>query len=82
MAKAGEWVTAPGRWIQDQEFGLQLRIEMLSGTAPTTKEGVETHLGTRARTMKSLEGSTSLESNAVGEAVEAWDARMVRGSRA
>ena len=42
---AGEWVTAEGRWIQDKEFGLQLRAEMLSSTAPTTREGIEKYLG-------------------------------------
>lgn len=42
---AGEWVTAEGRWIQDREFGLQFRAEMLSSTAPTTKEGIEKYLG-------------------------------------
>src|SRR6266496_3333170 len=30
---AGEWVTAQGRWIQDREFGLQFRAEMLASTA-------------------------------------------------
>jgi len=42
---AGEWVTAEGRWIQDREFGLQFRAEMLASTAPTTKEGIEKYLG-------------------------------------
>jgi exodeoxyribonuclease V alpha subunit len=42
---AGEWVTAQGRWIQDREFGLQFKAEMLSSTAPTTKEGIEKYLG-------------------------------------
>ena len=42
---AGEWVTAEGRWVQDREFGLQFRAEMLSSTAPTTKEGIEKYLG-------------------------------------
>ena len=42
---AGEWVTAEGRWIQDKEFGLQFRAEMLNSTAPTTKEGIEKYLG-------------------------------------
>ena len=42
---AGEWVTAEGHWIQDREFGLQFRAEMLSSTAPTTKEGIEKYLG-------------------------------------
>jgi exodeoxyribonuclease V alpha subunit len=42
---AGEWVTAQGRWVQDREFGLQFRAEMLNSTAPTTKEGIEKYLG-------------------------------------
>ena len=42
---AGEWVTAQGRWVQDREFGLQFKAEMLSSTAPTTKEGIEKYLG-------------------------------------
>jgi exodeoxyribonuclease V alpha subunit len=42
---AGEWVTAQGRWIQDREFGLQFRAEMLASTAPNTKEGIEKYLG-------------------------------------
>ena len=41
----GEWVTAEGRWIQDREFGQQFRAEMLTSTAPTTKEGIEKYLG-------------------------------------
>lgn len=44
-ANPGEWVTAEGRWIQDREFGLQFRAEMLTSTAPTTKEGIEKYLG-------------------------------------
>jgi exodeoxyribonuclease V alpha subunit len=44
-ANAGEWVTAEGRWIQDREFGLQFKAEMLTSTAPTTKEGIEKYLG-------------------------------------
>jgi exodeoxyribonuclease V alpha subunit len=42
---AGEWVTAEGRWIQDREFGLQFKAEMLNSTAPTTREGIEKYLG-------------------------------------
>ena len=41
----GEWVTAEGRWIQDREFGLQFKAELLNSTAPTTKEGIERYLG-------------------------------------
>jgi exodeoxyribonuclease V alpha subunit len=42
---AGEWVTAEGRWVQDKEFGLQFRAEMINSTAPTTREGIEKYLG-------------------------------------
>jgi exodeoxyribonuclease V alpha subunit len=42
---AGEWLIAQGRWVQDREFGLQFRAEMLNSTAPTTKEGIEKYLG-------------------------------------
>src|SRR6185503_7996975 len=42
---AGEWLTAEGRWVQDKEFGLQFRAEMLASTAPTSKEGIEKYLG-------------------------------------
>ena len=41
----GEWLTAQGRWVQDREFGLQFKAEMLNSTAPTTKEGIEKYLG-------------------------------------
>ncbi len=42
---AGEWLTAEGRWVQDREFGQQFRAEMLTSTAPTTREGIEKYLG-------------------------------------
>ena len=45
IVSAGEWVTAEGRWVQDREFGLQFKAEMLNSTAPTTKEGIEKYLG-------------------------------------
>lgn len=35
---AGEWVTPEGHWIQDREFGLQFRADLLSSTAPTMRE--------------------------------------------
>jgi exodeoxyribonuclease V alpha subunit len=41
----GEWVNAEGRWVQDKEFGQQFRAEILTSTAPTTKEGIEKYLG-------------------------------------
>jgi exodeoxyribonuclease V alpha subunit len=42
---AGEWVTAQGRWEQDRQFGPQFRAELLTSTAPTTREGIEKYLG-------------------------------------
>ncbi|HWV98661.1 MAG TPA: ATP-dependent RecD-like DNA helicase [Candidatus Acidoferrum sp.] len=42
---AGEWLTAEGRWVQDREFGLQFRAELLKSTPPTTREGIEKYLG-------------------------------------
>ena len=42
---AGEWLTAQGQWVQDREFGLQFRADMLTSTPPTTKEGIEKYLG-------------------------------------
>ncbi len=42
---AGEWLTAEGRWERDREFGLQFRAELLTSTAPTTREGIEKYLG-------------------------------------
>ena len=39
------WITAEGRRVQDREFGLQFRAEMLISTAPTTKESIEKYLG-------------------------------------
>jgi exodeoxyribonuclease V alpha subunit len=41
----GEWVTAEGQWIQDREFGQQFKAELLTSTAPTTREGIEKYLG-------------------------------------
>lgn len=41
----GEWINAQGRWIQDRQFGPQFKAELLTSTAPTTKEGIERYLG-------------------------------------
>src|SRR5260370_33713984 len=40
----GEWLTAQGRWVQDREYGLQFRAEMLTSTPPTTTERIEEYL--------------------------------------
>lgn len=40
-----EWVTAEGRWVQDREFGRQLRADLLASAAPTTKDGLEKYWG-------------------------------------
>src|SRR5207249_1456557 len=42
---AGEWVTAEGHWVQDREFGLQFKADLLYSTAPTTRQGIEKYLG-------------------------------------
>jgi len=42
---AGEWLTAEGRWVQNREFGRQFQAELLSSSAPTTREGIEKYLG-------------------------------------
>jgi len=44
-ANPGEWVTAQGRWVQDREFGPQFRAELLTSSAPTSREGIEKYLG-------------------------------------
>lgn len=41
---AGEWLTAEGRWVQDRQFGLQFRADLLQSSAPTTREGIEKYL--------------------------------------
>ena len=42
---AGEWVTAQGIWVQDREYGLQFKAEMLTCTPPATIEGIKKYLG-------------------------------------
>lgn len=41
----GEWIHAQGRWIQDRQFGQQFKADLLTSTAPTTREGIEKYLG-------------------------------------
>ncbi|MCZ7640481.1 MAG: ATP-dependent RecD-like DNA helicase [Verrucomicrobia bacterium] len=41
----GEWINAQGVWVQDREFGRQFRADLLTSTAPTTREGIEKYLG-------------------------------------
>ena len=41
----GEYVHAEGRWVQDREYGPQFRADLLTSTAPTTREGIEKYLG-------------------------------------
>ena len=45
QVNAGEWVTAQGKWIQDREYGLQFRADVLVSTPPTTLEGIAKYLG-------------------------------------
>jgi exodeoxyribonuclease V alpha subunit len=44
-ANPGEWINAQGQWVQDKQFGQQFRAEILTSTAPTSKEGIEKYLG-------------------------------------
>jgi exodeoxyribonuclease V alpha subunit len=41
---AGEWLTAEGRWVQDRQFGMQFRADLLRSTPPTSREGIEKYL--------------------------------------
>ena len=41
---AGEWLTAEGSWIRDQEHGLQFKATVMQTVPPTTVEGVERYL--------------------------------------
>ncbi|MCC6233556.1 MAG: ATP-dependent RecD-like DNA helicase [Verrucomicrobiales bacterium] len=41
----GEWLNAQGSWVQDREFGRQFKADLLTSTAPTTREGIERYLG-------------------------------------
>lgn len=41
----GEWLTAEGHWVQDREFGRQLRAGKLASAAPSSREGIERYLG-------------------------------------
>lgn len=42
---AGEWLNAEGTWVNDKEFGRQFRANLISSTAPTTRQGIEKYLG-------------------------------------
>jgi exodeoxyribonuclease V alpha subunit len=42
---AGEWLTAEGIWVRDNEHGLQLKATVLRTVPPTTPEGIERYLG-------------------------------------
>ena len=41
---AGEWLEASGRWIQDRDFGLQLKADTLRTSPPDSAEGIERYL--------------------------------------
>ena len=44
-ANPGEWITAEGHWVREREFGLQFKADLLTSTAPTSREGIEKYLG-------------------------------------
>jgi exodeoxyribonuclease V alpha subunit len=41
----GEWLTAQGGWVQNRQYGLQFRADILTSTAPTSRAGIEKYLG-------------------------------------
>jgi exodeoxyribonuclease V alpha subunit len=44
-ARAGEWLTATGTWVQDRKHGMQLKATVIRTVPPTTREGIEKYLG-------------------------------------
>ena len=43
--RAGEWVEARGRWVQDARWGVQLKADSLSTAPPGTVQGMRRYLG-------------------------------------
>jgi exodeoxyribonuclease V alpha subunit len=43
-ANEGEWMTAQGNWVQDQEHGRQFKATLLKCSPPTSREGIEKYL--------------------------------------
>jgi len=41
----GEWITAEGRWIQDRNYGRQLKADQIHAVPPHSLEGIERYLG-------------------------------------
>lgn len=41
----GEWITAEGRWINDRNYGRQLKADSIQAVAPQSREGIEKYLG-------------------------------------
>src|SRR5882762_10175610 len=42
---AGEWLSAEGWWVRDEEHGLQFKATSMKTVPPTTAEGIERYLG-------------------------------------
>lgn len=42
---AGEWLTAEGFWVHNQEHGFEMRAQKLTSVPPTSREGIEKYLG-------------------------------------
>jgi hypothetical protein len=40
----GEWITAPGEWVNDRTHGQQFRARFLKTSAPTSIKGIEKYL--------------------------------------
>jgi hypothetical protein len=41
---AGEWITAPGEWVNDRIHGQQFKARFLRTSAPSTVDGIEKYL--------------------------------------
>jgi exodeoxyribonuclease V alpha subunit len=45
VISAGEWVTAPGEWVNDRTHGQQFKATFLKTSEPTSLDGIEKYLG-------------------------------------
>jgi hypothetical protein len=45
IISAGEWITAPGEWINDRAHGQQFKARFLKTSAPSSIDGIEKYLG-------------------------------------
>ncbi len=43
--KAGEWITASGRWVNDRSHGLQFEAAFIKTSKPNSRAGIEKYMG-------------------------------------